>query len=94
MSILEAYASAKPVLGADIGGIPEMILSGKTGFLFQSGNPEELADRLAHIATMANEVLLDMGRAARHLVEERFTPERYRDEMLALYASVGAGTLQ
>lgn len=94
MSILEAYASGKPVLGADIGGIPEMILSGKTGFLFQSGNPEELADRLTHVATMTNDVLLDMGRAARHLVEERFTPERYREEMLALYASVGADILQ
>jgi glycosyltransferase involved in cell wall biosynthesis len=94
MSILEAYASGKPVLGADIGGIPEMILPGKTGFLFQSGNPEELADLLTHVATMTSEVLLEMGRAARHLVEERFTPERYREEMLSLYASVGADILQ
>jgi glycosyltransferase involved in cell wall biosynthesis len=94
MSILEAYASGKPVLGADIGGIPEMILSGKTGFLFQSGNPEELADLLTHVATMTSDVLLEMGRAARHLVEERFTPERYREEMLSLYASVGADILQ
>jgi glycosyltransferase involved in cell wall biosynthesis len=94
MSILEAYASGKPVLGADIGGIPEMILPGKTGFLFQSGNPEELADLLTHVATMTSDVLLEMGRAARHLVEERFTPERYREEMLSLYASVGADILQ
>ena len=35
-----------PVLGADIGGIPELIQVGKTGELFESGNVSELVCKL------------------------------------------------
>ncbi len=91
MTILESYASGKPVLGANIGGIPEMILSGETGFLFESGNCEQLSHLLTNVSNMSDGVLLEMGREARRLVEQRFTPERYREEMLALYASVRCG---
>jgi len=34
-----------PVLGADIGGIPELITVGKTGELFESGNKEKCRNR-------------------------------------------------
>ncbi len=39
LSVLEANALARPVIGADIGGIPELIRPGETGFVFQSGCP-------------------------------------------------------
>lgn len=94
MSILESYASGKLVLGADIGGIPEMIVSGETGFLFESGNFEQLSLLLTTVANMTNDALLEMGRAARRLVKKRFTPDQYREEMLALYASVRVGNLR
>ena len=35
-----------PVLGANIGGIPELIQVGKTGELFESGNVEELKEQI------------------------------------------------
>ena len=37
MSVLESYAYGKPVIGADIGGIPELIVDGTDGFLVPSG---------------------------------------------------------
>lgn len=41
-SVMESQMYGTPVLGADIGGIPELIQVGKTGELFESGNAEEL----------------------------------------------------
>lgn len=41
-SVMESQVYGTPVLGADIGGIPELIEVGKTGELFESGNKEEL----------------------------------------------------
>ena len=35
-----------PVLGADIGGIPELIRQGETGELFESGNPQQLREKI------------------------------------------------
>lgn len=45
-SIMESQMFGTPVLGADIGGIPELIQVGKTGELFESGNAEELKSKI------------------------------------------------
>lgn len=46
LSVLESISLGTPVLGADIGGIPELIQPGKTGVLFESGNAEALKQSL------------------------------------------------
>ena len=45
-SVMESQMNGTPVLGADIGGIPELIEEGKTGELFESGNKEELKSKI------------------------------------------------
>lgn len=45
-SVMESQMYGTPVLGAKIGGIPELIEEGKTGELFVSGNKEELKERI------------------------------------------------
>lgn len=45
-SIMESEMYGTPVIGADIGGIPELIKVGETGELFESGNIEELKDTI------------------------------------------------
>jgi len=45
-SVMESQMYGTPVLGADIGGIPELIEAGKTGELFESGNISELKDKI------------------------------------------------
>lgn len=92
MSVLEAYASGKPVIGARMGGIPEMIRDGETGALFESGNVEELAASMTYFSAMPDARVSAMGEAARDYVSTTFTAERYRGEMLDLYASLGVRT--
>ena len=45
-SVMESQMCGTPVLGADIGGIPELIMQGKTGDLFESGNAADLKEKI------------------------------------------------
>ncbi len=89
MSVLEAYASGKPVIGARIGGIPEMVKPDETGWLFESGHVDELAALLGRVASMPDSAVAERGTAARDFVTRMFTPRRYATEMLALYQALG-----
>jgi glycosyltransferase involved in cell wall biosynthesis len=89
MSVLEGYASGKIVVGARIGGIPEMIREGSTGFLFDSGNVDQLADTLAYVDSAPDSLLKDMGQHAREYVASTFTSDRYLSLMLELYSGLG-----
>lgn len=92
MSVLEAYALGKPVLGASIGGIPEIIQEDRTGWTFAPGDTEALSDALVRIQRMPNGEIEGMGRAARNLVLNHYARSNYRDAMLGVYAELGVGT--
>lgn len=65
--IKEAMASGLPVVASKVGGIPDLVRHGETGFLFEVGNVEELRECIGTLA--ANEGLrMRMGRAAREFV--------------------------
>lgn len=89
ISIMEAYALERPVIGANIGGIPEMIKENETGTLFESGNVEALSQVLKQYDEMSTEELLKMGQAGRQWVENDFTVEHYVDRVQALYRTLG-----
>ena len=54
-SVMESQMYGTPVLGANIGGIPELIDTGKTGELFESGNEVDLKDNLLKILEKSDE---------------------------------------
>jgi glycosyltransferase involved in cell wall biosynthesis len=92
MSVLEAGALGKPVVGADIGGIPELIEVGHTGWTFPSGDAMALTNLLSRVHGTPDAQLEAMGKAARHHVATHYSRERYRDSMLAVYAELGVGS--
>jgi len=49
----------------------------------------ELADCMHALSAMQDEAVEEMGRAARQYVSTTFTPQRYLNDMLALYAELG-----
>jgi glycosyltransferase involved in cell wall biosynthesis len=72
LTLLEAMASGTPVVASRIGGLPEVVEDGVTGFLVEPGNIPELQDRIAtllHNPTLAAR----LGRNAREHVMEQFT---------------------
>jgi glycosyltransferase involved in cell wall biosynthesis len=90
MSVLEAYALERPVIGADIGGIPELIRPGETGDVFPSADPHALADKLRQYSGMSAARIREMGSTGRAWALSDFTAERYRDRLLSLYQELGA----
>jgi len=88
ISVLEAYASGKPVIGARIGGIPELINDGETGTTFASADSASLGECLRAYISMKSEQIRDQGRAAREFVQTTFTRDHYRDQMLSLYEAL------
>jgi glycosyltransferase involved in cell wall biosynthesis len=82
--IYEAFTMGKPVVGARIGGIPELIEHGKDGFLFEAGHSGDLRKTIR--------IFLDhpglasrMGRAARLKAEKTFEPEIHYNCLMQLY---------
>jgi glycosyltransferase involved in cell wall biosynthesis len=75
--ILEAMACGTPVVASAVGGIPEQVRDGETGFLVAQGDDAMLAERLA---TLERELDLarTMGRRAAALASERFSRRRMR----------------
>lgn len=90
MSILEAYALGRPVIGAAIGGIPELIQAGRTGLTFPSGDVEGLARVLRQWEDMPPASVTEMGRFARDWVQSEFTAARYLERVMALYRDMRA----
>ncbi|MDZ7753996.1 MAG: glycosyltransferase family 4 protein [Gammaproteobacteria bacterium] len=85
MSVLESYALGKPVIGADIGGIPELVQPGSTGALFPSGDTDALTDTLLRYRDLPDPAVTEQGKAARECVANHYTIERYFEQMSALY---------
>ncbi len=84
MSILESFAYGKPVIGADIGGIPELINHGDDGFLVPSGDVEELRDRLQWMCDNKTQAI-EMGKTAREKMENEFNADIHYERILNVY---------
>lgn len=91
ISVLEAYALGRPVIGASIGGIPEMIREEETGMTAKPGDADDLARVLARMAALPSSERAAMGASGRRWVASEFSAAAYRDRTLDLYASLGAG---
>lgn len=87
MVFLEAQACAVPVAAYAVGGIPEVVAHGKTGFLADEGDVAALSQYLKTF--LENPDLRNaMGRAGREWVETRFDRRRQNQELEALYRKV------
>ncbi|MHA6795993.1 glycosyltransferase [Pseudonocardia bannensis] len=75
MALLEAMAVGRPAVCTAVGGMPEMIEEGVTGYLVQPGDPTELAERLLTLFGDRARARA-MGVAARERLEGEFTLER------------------
>lgn len=84
MSVLESYAYGKPVIGADIGGIPELIVDGVDGFLVPSGEPETLRDRLLWMYEHKDDAA-EMGRIGRSKMETEFNADIHYERIMNVY---------
>lgn len=74
-SIIEAHACGVPVVASGIGGAKELLLEGKNGFLFETGNPGDLRLKLSMMTALKEEELAEMKHFALLRVRELYTGE-------------------
>ena len=86
-SIIETYAIGKPVVGAKIGGIPELIIEGENGFLYKYDDIEELSKIIKDM--YSNEKLrLNMGKKSLMLAKEKYSEEEFYKKIIDAYNNV------
>ena len=93
LSVLEAFACGKPVVGAEIGGIQELILDSETGLLFDPGNVHSLKQKIVDLIEKTDK-RIEMGRKARRYVEENFSPEKYYIKLMKIYEKAATLSLR
>ena len=72
------------VIGADIGGIPELVIDGETGLLFTAGDPDDLREKISRL--LADPRLgRDLAEKALIHLERNFSPAQHGAKLLSLY---------
>lgn len=86
-SILEAMVMQKMIIASDVGGIPELIVDGKTGFLVKPNDPDLLAAKLK-ITLTERERYKTFGLNAKTYVDENFSSIRFAKEINQIISEV------
>ena len=85
VSVLEAMAVGLPVVGSQVGGVPELVVDGVNGLLVRPGDPSELARALDRLLFDA-ELRRRLGEAGRERAQGRFTLDSFRRAHVELYS--------
>lgn len=71
IALMEAASQKLPLIGSNIGGIPEIVIDECNGFLFPVEDSESLAEKL-HILCLNKDLRKEMGENSRRNIEEKF----------------------
>ena len=82
--IAEAMSHGLPVITSRIGGLPEMVEDGVTGFLFEPGNSEDLAEKMK-LLWENRDLCRQMGQAGREKALREYSEEIYCKRLMAIY---------
>lgn len=86
-SIVEAFAAGTPVIGTNIGGIPELVNEGKTGFICEPGGVQSMADAILRgtSAFLDRSAYSMLQRNCRSYVMENCSREKFMSDLVNLY---------
>jgi glycosyltransferase involved in cell wall biosynthesis len=88
---IEAFALGKPVLGARIGGIPELVKDWETGLTFEPGNVQDLTYKIEALCEERSR-LSEMGRRARQFVQKELNSRKHYEVLMEIYRNAGGKT--
>jgi glycosyltransferase involved in cell wall biosynthesis len=88
LTIIEAYSSGKPVIGSNIGGIPELIIEEKTGYLFRMGDSMELEAKINKAMQLTESEYLEMSETAYRFACDKFSEKAHYRDLLNIYREV------
>jgi glycosyltransferase involved in cell wall biosynthesis len=83
-SCIESFACGKPVIGSNIGGIPEMVEDGENGLLFEPFSERDLREKIERLFVETS-LAAEMGRAARAKAEREYSTHAHLARLLGIY---------
>ncbi len=86
-TVLEAFSLGTPVIGANIGGIPELVLNNETGLVFEPADIDDLKEKLIYCINNRGK-LFQMGKTAQGFVRGNFSSGQYYDRLMKIYRGV------
>ena len=87
LAALEAMACEVPVVASGVGGVPEVVTDGETGFLSERGDVEKMSDDAARLL-LNEEMRREMGRRARESAIERYSTDLVIPQYIKFYEHV------
>jgi len=93
MSIIETFAIGVPVIGARIGGIPEMVRDYETGLTFEPWNADDLYSKLKYLEEHPDEAVA-WGKKGKKFVEQELNAEKHYQRLMEIYAKAIRKTIK
>ena len=87
MTVVEGYSLGKPVIGSSVGGIPELIPDGQTGFQFAMADVAQLTEAVRKASLLSDDAYIRMSENAWHFAREHFGEETHYDKLMEIYRS-------
>lgn len=87
MTIIEAYSVGTPVIGARIGGIPEIVAEGQSGFQFESGNVEDLVSKIRTADSLSPDMYKNFSKGAIEFAKTNLSIDSYYPKLFHFYQS-------
>lgn len=88
MTVIESFELGIPVIGSNIGGIPELMNGGANGFLFMPGDSAGLEAVLKQIQRLTNAEYEEMKQNCRAFFEKNFTAEEHIPRLISFYSTI------
>ncbi len=89
-SVMETLAIGKPVIGSNIGGIPELVQNNKNGYVYEYNNTQELSDKMKQL--FENQKIVDeFSKNAKEIAKELYSKEIYYKRIEKIYSNLVKG---
>ena len=86
-----AYSAGKPVVATEVGGLPEMVEHGRTGYLVPPRDEVQLADAVVRLL-LDGKLRCEMGMCAKKKIEAECSPEMVAQKTIDVYRRAAEGT--
>jgi glycosyltransferase involved in cell wall biosynthesis len=87
MSIIESFASGKPVIASNIGALPDLVIDHWNGLLFEPGDPNQLASQIQYLFDHPEEAIA-LGKNGRTSLVTKNDPEVHYDQIMGVYQTL------
>lgn len=87
-AVIEAFASGRPVIVPDAGGIPEIVENGKNGFLYKANDLGSLVNSINRAYDLEEREYVEMCERALQTAKNKFSPTFHYEKLISVYEKI------